>query len=101
MSNAIISAIEGGTGESPQPAESQPENLVQSGTDRHLPEIDPRIGSSRSAQGYIASGFGVVAGVFAVFSFGEVPCMRQDILSKLPVVGNYWIREVPPEDNPA
>ncbi|OQV04400.1 Metal binding domain-containing protein [Cladophialophora immunda] len=51
MSNAIISAIEGGTEESPQPAKSQPENLVQSGTGCHLPEIDPRIGSSRSAQG--------------------------------------------------
>lgn len=50
--------------------------------------------------GYIASGFGVAAGVFALFFFGEVPRVRQDILSKVPVIGNYWVREVPPEDNP-
>ena len=50
--------------------------------------------------GTIASGFGVAAGVFAVFFFGEIPKVRQDILSKLPIVGSYWVREVPPEDNP-
>ncbi|KIX92256.1 uncharacterized protein Z520_12002 [Fonsecaea multimorphosa CBS 102226] len=51
MSNAIINAIEGGTEESPQPGESRPERSVQGGTERHLLENDPRIESSRSAQG--------------------------------------------------
>lgn len=50
--------------------------------------------------GTIASGFGVAAGVFALFFFGEVPKVRNDILSKIPIVGDFWVREVPPEDNP-
>lgn len=50
--------------------------------------------------GSIASGFGVAAGVFAIFFFGEVPRIRKDILQKIPVIGDYWVREIPPEDNP-
>ncbi|KIX02438.1 uncharacterized protein Z518_08379 [Rhinocladiella mackenziei CBS 650.93] len=50
--------------------------------------------------GYLASGFGVATGVFALFFFGEVPRVRKDILSKIPVIGDYWVREVSPEDNP-
>ncbi|RMZ86057.1 hypothetical protein DV737_g7, partial [Chaetothyriales sp. CBS 132003] len=50
--------------------------------------------------GGIAAGFGVAAGVFAVYFFGEVPRVRKDILQKVPVVGDYWVREVAPEDNP-
>ena len=50
--------------------------------------------------GTIASGFGVAAGVFAVFFFGEVPRVRQDILQKIPVIGDYWVKEIAPEDNP-
>ncbi|KAG8624193.1 hypothetical protein KVT40_009169 [Elsinoe batatas] len=47
-----------------------------------------------------AGGFAGVAGVFALFLFGEVPKVRNDILSKLPIIGDYYIRETPPEDNP-
>ncbi|KAL1957541.1 hypothetical protein VTO42DRAFT_5767 [Malbranchea cinnamomea] len=50
--------------------------------------------------GKIASGFGVAAGIFAVFFFGEVPRVREDILMKIPVIGGYWERSIPPEDNP-
>lgn len=50
--------------------------------------------------GTIASGYGIAAGVFALFFFGDVPRVRQDILQKLPVVGDYFVREIPPEDNP-
>jgi Ubiquinol-cytochrome-c reductase complex subunit (QCR10) len=50
--------------------------------------------------GGIATGFGVSAGIFALFFFGEVPKVRNDILVKLPVIGDYFVREVPPEDNP-
>lgn len=46
------------------------------------------------------AGFGVSAGIFAVFFFGEVPKVRTDILQKMPVIGNYFVREIPPEDNP-
>lgn len=45
-------------------------------------------------------GFGAVAGIFALFFFGEVPKVRQDILSKVPIIGDYWVHEVAPEDNP-
>ncbi|KIW95546.1 uncharacterized protein Z519_04131 [Cladophialophora bantiana CBS 173.52] len=67
---------------------------------KHVPNLMGFSMGKALRYGYIASGFGVAAGVFAVFFFGEVPRVRQDILSKLPVIGSYWIREVPPEDNP-
>lgn len=44
--------------------------------------------------------FGGAAGVFALFFFGEVPRVRHDILEKVPIIGPYFHREVPPEDNP-
>lgn len=50
--------------------------------------------------GVMAAGFGTAAGIFAVFFFGEVPKVRKDILSKVPLIGDHFIREVPPEDNP-
>jgi Ubiquinol-cytochrome-c reductase complex subunit (QCR10) len=50
--------------------------------------------------GAIAAGFGVAAGSFAIFFFGEIPKVRKDILQKVPVIGDYFIREIPPEDNP-
>ena len=50
--------------------------------------------------GTIMAGFGVTAGIFAVFFFGEVPKVRNDILSKMPMIGEYFVREIPPEDNP-
>lgn len=50
--------------------------------------------------GSIAAGFGVSAGIFAVFFFGDVPKVRNDILTNVPVIGDYFVREVPPEDNP-
>ena len=46
------------------------------------------------------AGMGVAAGTFAVFFFGEVPKVRTDILQKIPGIGIYFVREVPPEDNP-
>jgi hypothetical protein len=50
--------------------------------------------------GSIAAGFGVSAGIFAIFFFGEVPKVRNDILVKVPIIGPYFVREIPPEDNP-
>ncbi|PNS13888.1 hypothetical protein CAC42_1379 [Sphaceloma murrayae] len=50
--------------------------------------------------GTMAAGFGGVAGFFALFFFGEVPKVRNDILSKVPIIGDYFVREIPPEDNP-
>ncbi|KAL2834329.1 ubiquinol-cytochrome-c reductase complex subunit-domain-containing protein [Aspergillus cavernicola] len=50
--------------------------------------------------GSTAAAFGVSAGVFALFLFGEVPRVRKDILQKLPFFDTYLDRTVPPEDNP-
>jgi hypothetical protein len=46
------------------------------------------------------AGMGVAAGTFAIFFFGEIPRVRKDILQKVPVIGDYFVREIPPEDNP-
>jgi len=48
----------------------------------------------------IGGGFAGVAGIFALFFFGEVPKVRKDILSKVPFVGSYFIREIPADENP-
>lgn len=40
-----------------------------------------------------------MAGIFALFFFDEVPKVRTDIMQKLPLVGDYFVREIPPEDN--
>ncbi|KAF2423188.1 hypothetical protein EJ08DRAFT_596329, partial [Tothia fuscella] len=50
--------------------------------------------------GMTAAGFGVAAGIFAVFFFAEVPKMRKDVMQKIPVLGDYFQEEIAPEDNP-
>ncbi|KAI9796119.1 MAG: hypothetical protein M1835_004659 [Candelina submexicana] len=46
-----------------------------------------------------AGAFGGVFGFFALFFFADVPRVRKDILEKLPVVGEYYHKEIPPSDN--
>lgn len=48
----------------------------------------------------MAAGFGGVAGFFALFFFAEVPRVREDIMRKVPVLGDYFVKEIAPEDNP-
>ncbi|RAK99118.1 cytochrome b-c1 complex subunit 10 [Aspergillus ibericus CBS 121593] len=48
----------------------------------------------------IASTFGVAAGTFALFFFGEIPRVRRDILQKVPFLDEYFDRTIAPEDNP-
>ncbi|KAF2826100.1 hypothetical protein CC86DRAFT_370208 [Ophiobolus disseminans] len=51
--------------------------------------------------GVLAGGFGGVAGFFALFFFAEVPKVREDIMKKIPVLGDYpWSKQIAPEDNP-
>ncbi|KAI9704746.1 MAG: hypothetical protein M1836_006526 [Candelina mexicana] len=50
--------------------------------------------------GMTAGAFGGVFGFFALFFFADVPRVRKDILQKLPVVGEYYHKEIPPSDNP-
>jgi hypothetical protein len=56
--------------------------------------------SSRLSSGTLAGGFGGVAGFFALFFFAEVPKVREDVMKKIPVLGNYFNVEIAPEDNP-
>lgn len=49
--------------------------------------------------GSVAAGFGVALGSGALFIFGEVPRVRNDILRKLPFFDNYYDRTIAPEDN--
>ncbi|KAF7590537.1 hypothetical protein BBP40_002678 [Aspergillus hancockii] len=48
----------------------------------------------------IAATFGASAGVFALFFFGEVPRVRNDVLRQLPFFDEYFDRSIAPEDNP-
>ncbi|KAF2025298.1 hypothetical protein EK21DRAFT_116934 [Setomelanomma holmii] len=50
--------------------------------------------------GALAGGFGGVAGFFALFFFAEVPRVREDIMKRVPILGSYFVKEIPPEDNP-
>ncbi|MCJ1255513.1 hypothetical protein MMC24_003329 [Lignoscripta atroalba] len=50
--------------------------------------------------GITAGSFGAVAGIFALFFFSDVPKVRKDIMQRMPVIGDYFIREIPPSDNP-
>jgi hypothetical protein len=61
--------------------------------------LTPQITNIFANSGITAASFGAVAGIFALFFFDEVPKVRRDIMQKLPVVGDYFVREVPPEDN--
>lgn len=49
--------------------------------------------------GSVAAGFGVALGSGALFIFGEVPRVRNDILRKLPFFDTYYDRSIAPEDN--
>ncbi|PYH89144.1 hypothetical protein BO71DRAFT_413575 [Aspergillus ellipticus CBS 707.79] len=49
--------------------------------------------------GQIAGAFGVAAGTFALFFFGEIPRVRRDILQKVPFLDQYFDRTIAPEDN--
>ncbi|KAM3085317.1 hypothetical protein ACMFMG_003742 [Clarireedia jacksonii] len=44
--------------------------------------------------------FAGVAGFFALFFFSDVPKVRNDIWVKVPIVGEYFRKEIPPSDNP-
>ncbi|KAF6240875.1 hypothetical protein HO173_000667 [Letharia columbiana] len=50
--------------------------------------------------GITLGSFGVVGAIFALQFFAEVPKVRKDILQKFPVIGDYFVREIPPSDNP-
>jgi hypothetical protein len=48
----------------------------------------------------MAAGFSVATVIVLAFLMEEVPPVRKDIFMNIPIIGSYWDREVPPEDNP-
>ncbi|THX43514.1 hypothetical protein D6D10_01096 [Aureobasidium pullulans] len=50
--------------------------------------------------GTTAAGFGAVAGIFALFFFADIPRVRKDIMQKVPFIGDHFVKEIAPEDNP-
>ncbi|KAL8685952.1 MAG: hypothetical protein Q9218_007444 [Villophora microphyllina] len=50
--------------------------------------------------GITVGSFGVVAATGLLFFFSDVPKVRTDIMQKLPIIGDHFVKEIPPEDNP-
>lgn len=48
----------------------------------------------------MATMFTAATGIFALYFFSEVPRVRKDIIEKIPIIGSYFHKEIPPEDNP-
>ncbi|KAH8597333.1 ubiquinol-cytochrome-c reductase complex subunit-domain-containing protein [Bisporella sp. PMI_857] len=55
---------------------------------------------SATKLGFTLGGFGAAAGVFAIFFFQDIPRVRKDIMQKIPIIGDSYIREIPASDNP-
>ncbi|EDN99115.1 predicted protein [Sclerotinia sclerotiorum 1980 UF-70] len=49
--------------------------------------------------GLTLAGFGASAGFFALFFFSDIPKVRNDIMVKIPIIGDRWRREIPASDN--
>lgn len=57
-------------------------------------------GLTANPSGAMVTSFGVATGIFAVFFFGDVPRVREDILVNIPMVGGLFVKPgVAPEDN--
>jgi len=56
---------------------------------------------SRAARWTTTAGyFGAATGLFVFFMFAEIPRVSKDIAEKIPVVGPWFHKETPAEDNP-
>ena len=44
--------------------------------------------------------FGASGLFFLLFFFNDVPRVRKDIWEKVPVIGEWYHKETPPEDDP-
>ncbi|EPE31029.1 hypothetical protein GLAREA_03996 [Glarea lozoyensis ATCC 20868] len=66
--------------------------------------IAPNVGGwtlrSATKLGMTLGAFGGVAGFFALFFFSDIPRVRRDIMIKIPIIGDHFVKEVPPSDNP-
>ncbi|GKT45429.1 uncharacterized protein ColSpa_05610 [Colletotrichum spaethianum] len=46
-----------------------------------------------------AAGFGAAAGIAALFYTSGIPRIQRDILMKIPVIGQTYVKDIPPSDN--
>ncbi|KAJ5215778.1 uncharacterized protein N7498_002185 [Penicillium cinerascens] len=70
----------------------------------------PKISVPRSVAGFtlpaavkagtVAGSFGVAAGTFALFFFGDIPRVNRDVIRQIPFLDRYYDNPVAPEDNP-
>ncbi|CAI0648239.1 unnamed protein product [Colletotrichum noveboracense] len=51
------------------------------------------------SSGVRAGGFGAAAGIAALFYTSGIPRIQKDILQKIPILGNQFVKEVHPADN--
>ncbi|KAL8677632.1 MAG: hypothetical protein Q9186_005967, partial [Xanthomendoza sp. 1 TL-2023] len=90
------------------------------GAGRAMKLYEPSLSVIHPHCGITAGSFGVVGATFVLFFFADVPKVRTDIMQvslhltthfvcgarniddeqKLPLVGDYFVREIPPSDNP-
>jgi hypothetical protein len=65
-----------------------------------LAQQNPKLASSNllSSRGTIASSMGVVAGAFAVFMVAEIPRISEDVMQKIPFIGDRYKKVIAPED---
>jgi hypothetical protein len=54
----------------------------------------------RYTRGVTAGYFGAATGIFLFFMFAEIPRVSKDIAEKIPILGAWFHKEIPPEDNP-
>ncbi|KAF2857439.1 hypothetical protein K470DRAFT_172505 [Piedraia hortae CBS 480.64] len=50
--------------------------------------------------GRMGAGMGIAAVTFALYFFGQVPRVREDIWQKVPYFGQFFIHEIPADENP-
>ncbi|WQF85624.1 hypothetical protein CDEST_10638 [Colletotrichum destructivum] len=50
--------------------------------------------------GVRAGGFGAAAGIAALFFTSGIPRIQTDILMKIPVLGQTYVKDIPASDNP-
>ncbi|KAI1083691.1 ubiquinol-cytochrome-c reductase complex subunit-domain-containing protein [Whalleya microplaca] len=50
--------------------------------------------------GFKAGAFGGVALFAVIFYASGIPRVQRDILMKIPFLGDYYVKEIPPSDNP-
>ncbi|KAI0892696.1 ubiquinol-cytochrome-c reductase complex subunit-domain-containing protein [Annulohypoxylon nitens] len=50
--------------------------------------------------GFKSGAFGGVALFAVIFYASGIPRVQRDILQKIPLVGSYFIKEIPASDNP-